>query len=376
MTIRIAGAINRCLWRSLRCGLFLVITLTGLSGVADSAAPLAGSPAVESQTGFAASAFIFEKAPFPSCHASTIVELGSSRLLAAWFGGKDEGEPDVGIWMSRHDGKVWSVPVEVADGVDATGRRFPCWNPVLFRSPDGVLLLFYKVGPSPSRWWGLLKRSTDDGKTWSAAEKLPDGILGPIKNKPILLSGCVLLCGSSTEHDGWRVHAEWTPDLGKTWERTGPLNDGRETGLIQPTFFKHKDGKLQMLCRSRQKFIFESWSEDAGRSWTPPRPTPLVNPNSGIDGVTLADGRALLVYNHTANGRSPLNVAISADGTSWRAALVLENTPGEFSYPAVIQSHDKKVHITYTWNRKKIRHVVIDPELLELQEMPDGKWPK
>jgi len=358
-------------------GNLLAALLAGFSSlVADVAAP-AEKSAIELQPGFVQSEFIYEKAPFPACHASTIVELPEGRLLTAWFGGKDEGETDVGIWISHHDGKQWSAPVEVADGIDAGGKRFPCWNPVLYRSPDGLLLLFYKVGPSPSRWWGLLKRSTDDGTTWSAAEKLPDGILGPIRNKPILLSGGVLLCGSSTEHDGWRVHIERTRDLGKTWEKTGPLNDGRELGLIQPTIFQHTDGKLQILCRSRQKFIYESWSEDAGRSWTPPRPTPLVNPNSGIDGVTLHDGRVLLVYNHTAQGRTPLNVAVSADGKTWKSALVLENAPGEFSYPAVVQSrYNKKVQITYTWNREKIRHVVIDPALVELQEMPDGKWPK
>jgi predicted neuraminidase len=303
-------------------------------------------------------------------------------LLAAWFGGSDEGASDVGIWLSHCNTKGWSAPVEVADGIqaaaatEAAGKRFPCWNPVLFRSSTGELLLFYKVGPSPSRWWGMLKRSTDDGTSWSAAERLPDGTLGPVKNKPVLLAGDILLCGSSTEHDGWRVHLEATSDFGKTWKKTGPINDGREMGLIQPTIFTHADGKLQILCRSRQKHVVESWSDDDGISWTPPRETLLVNPNSGIDGVTLADGRLLLVYNHTSKGRSPLNVAVSTDGIDWQAALVLEDSAGEFSYPAVVQTADRQVHVTYTWNRKKIRHAVIDPDRLVLKEMPDGKWPK
>jgi predicted neuraminidase len=340
------------------------------------AAPPAGAEAISSQSGFMSSEFIYEKAPFPSCHASTLVELPGKQLLAAWFGGTDEGEADVGIWVSRHDGRGWSPPVEAADGVESPDKRFPCWNPVLFRSAAGEVVLFYKVGPSPSRWWGMLKRSTDDGSTWSRAERLPDGIFGPIKNKPVLLKEGMLLCGSSTEDNGWRVHLESTRDLGKTWEKTEPLNDGRELGLIQPTIFTHAGGKLQILCRSRQKQIVESWSEDGGRTWTAPQKTALVNPNSGIDGVTLQDGRALLVYNHTPQGRSPLNVAVSGDGKTWLAALVLEDTPGEFSYPAVIQTGDKLVHFTYTWNRKKIRHVAIDPARLALREMPDGKWPK
>jgi predicted neuraminidase len=101
----------------------------------------------------------------------------------------------------------------------------------------------------------------------------------------------------------------------------------------------------------------------------------LPNPNSGIDAVTLADGRHLLVYNHTARGRSPLNVAMSADGNVWKAACVLESEPGEYSYPAVIQTADGLVHVTYTWKRQRIRHVVLDAKKLNLREMPDAQWP-
>lgn len=96
--------------------------------------------------------------------------------------------------------------------------------------------------------------------------------------------------------------------------------------------------------------------------------TGLPNPNSGIDAVMLRDGRALLVYNHTPRGRSPLNVALSSDGKTWKSALVLENLPGEYSYPAVIQSRDGLVHITYTWHREKIRHVIVDPAKLVLSD--------
>jgi len=348
------------------------------TSIAVSAGPLSGAEPIpiESQAGYSSAEFIYEAAPFPSCHASTLIEIPPASLLAAWFGGTDEGRPDVTIWTARFNGGQWSKPVEVADGVDGDGKRYPCWNPVLFRRPDGELLLFYKVGPSPSRWWGLLKRSRDDGHTWTRAEQLPVGIFGPIRNKPVLLKDGSLLCGSSTEHAGWRVHMERSDDFGGSWEKTDSLNEGRNPGLIQPTILTRSDGNLQILCRSRQQAIFESISSDAGRTWTAPRKTELPNPNSGIDGVTLQDGRQLLVYNHTAKGRFPLNVAVSGDGSKWQAALVLENVLGEFSYPAVIQSADKLVHVTYTWNRKKIRHVVLDPARFVVREMPDGTWPK
>ena len=317
--------------------------------------------------------FIYEKAPFPSCHASTLVETKQG-ILAAWFGGTDERNPDVGIWVSRRDKNGWSQLIEVANGVQADGKRFPCWNPVLFQPERGPLMLFYKVGPSPSQWWGMLMTSTDGGRTWSKPQQLPDGILGPIKNKPVQLKDGSLLCPSSTEHAGWRVHMESTKDLGKTWKKTEALNDGKQFGAIQPTILTHRSGRLQILCRSRQGKITESWSDDGGNTWAEMKSTILPNPNSGLDGVTLADGRALLVYNHTTKGRSPLNVAVSEDGKTWKAALVLEDEPGEYSYPAVIQSSDGLVHITYTWKRERIKHVAIDPRKFILRDMPEGRW--
>jgi predicted neuraminidase len=312
--------------------------------------------------GIVKSEFIFEQAPFRSCHASTIAETEGG-LVAAWFGGEAEGNADVSIWLSRFADGRWSPPKQVVDGMQPDGKRFPTWNPVLFQPKAGPLLLFCKTGPSPSKWWGVMLRSTDFGKTWGERELLPVGVLGPIKNKPLQLADGTILCGSSTEFDGCRVHMERTPDLGKTWTKTPPLNDGKEFGAIQPTILRHGQNRLQILCRSRQGRITDSWSEDAGKTWSPMKATELPNPSSGIDAVTLKDGRQLLIYNHNSTGRRyPLNLATSTDGKSWSPGPVLEaEPPGEYSYPAIIQTSDGLVHATYTWNRKRIKHVVLDP---------------
>jgi len=337
----------------------------------------AGAPAAAgySGPGVVAKEFIFEQAPFRSCHASTIAETPAG-LVAAWFGGTEEGSPDVGIWVSRKGPEGWSRPEEVAVGADAKGNREPCWNPVLFQVPGGPLLLFYKAGPSPREWRGLLKISADAGRTWSEARRLPPTILGPIKNKPILLPDGMLLCGSSTEHRGWRVHFEWTGDCGKTWGRTPPINDGKETAAIQPTLFRTGPNRIRALVRTRQKRIFSTDSADGGVRWSPLRATSLPNPNSGIDGVTLRDGRHLLVYNHTRRGRTPLQAAVSNDAVHWQAALILEDEPGEYSYPAVIQTGDGMVHVVYTWRRKRIRHAVLDPGRFVLKPIVEGRWPR
>jgi predicted neuraminidase len=336
----------------------LLVTL--LAGCQSNSGISAQKPNPVSDAAILKSEFIYEQAPFPSCHASTVEETRNG-LVAAWFGGTDEGNRDVGIWVSRHDGGKWSPVVEVATGVQPDGKRHPCWNPVLFQPSQGPLLLFYKVGPSPSKWWGMLISSDDAGKTWSRPRRLPEGILGPIKNKPVMLEGGRLLCPSSSEHDGWRVHMEETSDLGKTWTRTDALNTAAEFAAIQPTVLLHPGNVLQIMCRSRQKVITECWSRDGGKTWEKMRASELPNPSSGVDAVTLKDGRHLLVYNPTARGRTPLNVALSSDGKNWSDVVTLESQPGEYSYPAIIQGSDGLAHVTYTWKRKRIKHVVLDP---------------
>ena len=314
-------------------------------------------------TAIVLSEFVYERAPFPAAHASTIVETPDG-LVAAWFGGAGEGKPDVGIWISRKTGAQWSAPTQVADGAQPDGTRHPCWNPVLFLPSRGPLLLFYKVGPSPREWWGETRTSTDNGRTWSTAIKLPPGILGPIRAKPVELSDGALLAGSSTEHAGWIAHMErFKGDLASpaAWHTSGALNDPAEFGAIQPTILVHSKARLQILCRSRQGVITEAWSEDGGETWSRMMATRLPNPSAGIDGLRLKDGRFLLVYNPSATSRDKLEIAVSPDGKSWRPAVVLENAPGEYSYPAVVQTGDGLVHVTYTWRRERIKHVVVDP---------------
>lgn len=313
--------------------------------------------------------YLFSEAPFQECHASTIEETKEG-LVAAWFGGSKEGNWDVEIWITREINGRWTYPVSVANGIQHDKKRYPCWNPVLFQAPDNNLMLFYKVGPSPSKWWGEVKISKDCGKTWSDAQRLPEDILGPVKNKPVLLNDGRLICASSTEvgpNTGWRIHFEVTKDFGKTWRYVGPIDTASVYNAIQPSILHHGGDTIQLLARSKDDGIITGWSYDNGMNWAPLQVTGLPNPNSGIDAVTLKNGWQLLVYNRSGKiankwtgKRTPLNVAISKDGINWKDILVLEDQPGEYSYPAVIQSKDGHIHITYTWNRRKIKYAELD----------------
>lgn len=346
--------------------------------------------AAEPNTGLLKSEYIYDTGSYPQIHATTIVETPTG-LVSAWFGGTHERHPDVGIWVSRFvDGK-WTPSVEVANGVqytkaDGTVVRHPTWNPVLFQPKDGPLLLFYKDGPTPEKWWGMLTSSNDGGKTWEQPRRLPEGILGPIKNKPVQLSDGSILCPTSNETpekpSKWTVHFERTRDYGKTWELIGPINDGVAIQAIQPSILFLGGNKLMALGRSRQDKIFEATSEDNGKTWSEMKLGNLPNNNSGTDAVTLKDGSHLIIYNHIAGTpgkwggkRTPLNIAASKDGKNWQAALVLETEPGEYSYPSIIQTSDGLVHVTYTWKRQKVKHAVIDPTKLTLRDIVDGQWP-
>jgi predicted neuraminidase len=346
----------------------LVATIIGGCGLASLQAADVGAGAIVSR------GFVFGDLPTPSCHASTIAETKPGEFIAAWFGGTTEGKPDVGIWTSRLEHGSWTAPVEVTTGVQPDGTRWPCWNPVLFQKPGGELLLFYKVGPSPVKWWGLVRSSTDGGRTWSEAERLSregtaieGGPVGPIKNKPVMVGRDVILAPSSTEGaTGWRTHFERSADGGKTWELIGPVNDGKAIGAIQPSILDLGGGKLLALGRTlSSKRLFQIESGDGGLTWGEMTLMDLPNPNSGTDAVTLADGRHLLIYNHSETARCPLNIAVSTNGRRWTPAVTLETVHAEYSYPAIIQAADGKVHVTYTWKRKKIAYAVINPAKID-----------
>jgi len=318
--------------------------------------------------------FVFVDAPFSSAHASTIVETKPGELLAAWFGGSREGADDVEIWTSRRSGdRDWTPPAVVT-----SYPEMPTWNPVLFNI-GGVTRLYFKIGPSPREWIGAYRETADAGRTWGDVRYLPAGLTGPVRAKPIRLSDGTLLAGTSVEagYDGdtprdapyrsWAVWIERSDDDGSSWTKRGPVAiPGEPFGVIQPTFWETDAGDVHIFMRSATTpRVHEAVSSDHGLTWSVARRTRLPNPNSGLDVVRLRDGRLVLVLNHNETGRNPIHLVVSTDeGVTWSAPLILEEGPGEYSYPAVIESADGLLQITYTWRRERIRHVVIDPDRL------------
>lgn len=314
-------------------------------------------------------------------HASTVVELKDGDVMAAWFGGTREGATDVAIYGARLHNGQWSPLTELAraDGV-------PCWNPVLFHTRDGRLWLYYKYGKKPDSWAGARKFSLDEGRTWSAEERLPAGILGPIKDKPLVLPSGVVVSGSSDESHGWVVWIERSVDNARTWTKFGPITISEKsdvpdealhaavlkdlapsgashpprettTGIIQPAVVSLGKHHLRFYARSKSRsaLIAVADSTDDGKTWSEPHFIAIPNPNSGIDAVSLKDGRVVLIFNNSFDQRTPLNLAVSTDGDRFRIFKTLEDAPGEYSYPATVQAANGDLLLTYTWRRQTIK---------------------
>ncbi|MFI4912032.1 MAG: exo-alpha-sialidase [Sedimentisphaeraceae bacterium JB056] len=334
---------------------------------------------LESQDGYESSEFLYSNPPYPECHASTIVDLGSGNLAAAWFGGTCEGHIDVGIWFTKYNGTSWSEPVMLAQGPMLFPERDTLFNPLLFKHSTGKLMLFYKIGVLGSSLKGRLLTSNDNGSTWSQAIDLPSGIYGPSKNKPVELSDGSILCPSDNNVQITTVIADFA-DI-DDWDKYTYPNPNDYEGVIQSTILFHSSTTLQALFRTMEDKIAQSYSYDSGETWSNISLTTMPSNNSGIDAVTLSDGRHVLVYNHSIAGtswsgpRTPLNIAVSYNGTDWYAALILEDDPGEYSYPSIIQSSDGLIHVVYTWHRLRIKHVVLDPDDFTLTAIVNGVWP-
>ena len=323
---------------------------------------------------------LFKEAPFESCHASTVAETYNGDIVVACFGGSYEGCDDVCIWVSRlpKGAFEWTTPIIAADGVLNDTLRKACYNPVLQPMPNGELWLFFKIGSCVADWTGWLTKSRDGSRTWSPREPLPEGFLGPIKNKPLLL-GDKLLCPSSTEKDGWRIHFEILDLKTNQWHKVGPVKAAKalttmdmgkrhakpqEIMCIQPTLLQMADGSIKALCRTKNGRIATTTSRDGGETWSEVTLTDLPNNNSGIDAVTLKDGRHILVYNNVTvepgkemGPRTPLNMAISEDGEHWQIITESKESTapqGELSYPAIIQAANGHLYLTYTWLRQRI----------------------
>ena len=314
--------------------------------------------------------FLYRSASFPQCHSASIVETKKGDLVATYFGGTHERNPDVCIWVSRKPkgATEWTAPQMAADGVFRPDYREACWNPVIHEMPNGELRIYFKIGVNVAGWKGWMVRSKDGGKTWSRREQLPDDLYGPIKNKIIMNKGR-LIAPTSDERHGWKCYFEYSDDWGKTWKRTDFVKADSGLLAIQPSILVLPDGRLEALCRTRSRHVGVTFSNDNGETWSKLQLIDMPNNNSGLDAVNLKDGRYALICNDwpiepdkQKGARTPLSVMLSDDGLHWKHWVTLEDSPiNQYSYPSIIQTRDGHLHAVYTWRRLRVKHVELLP---------------
>ncbi len=339
---------------------------------------------------------------YPSCHSASICQLTNDDLLVAWFAGRYEGDQNSVIMLSRKsiESDNWSSPQVLVDVYNKAAG-----NPRLFVGPDDNLWLISPINYGAWCQGGtrlFVKRSCDNGLSWTDLELLlPDlGILG--KNKPLLTASGTFLIPCEFERY-WQPVFLRSTDKGNTWDIIQvPSNNFR---LHQPTLYQNNSGHIIALMRSWEGFIYRTISYDEGLTWTIPEPTSIPNNNSGIDVVRMKNGCLVLACNPCHLGengltivsendrpdfidvielnnadvdqinrielgligksnpsfpiwgpRNQLSLLLSRDdGLNWSRIIDVENSPGEHSYPAIISDSKDQILIVYTSKRKKIK---------------------
>lgn len=313
----------------------------------------------------------------PSAHSSAVCTLPSGDLLAVWYGGSREGGKDVALYTARLPAGAtrWSRPVRTIDRelaqaeLDRVIKKVG--NAVVFPDRNGLVWLVY-VTVSVGGWSGSainVKISRDEGRTWGESQRLNCNpflnLSSLVRNKPIYADDGRI--GLPVYHE---MATKFPQILWLTPGQDGTLVDyrirnlGHAPDLIQPSLVPVGGNRVLMLLRDggENRVLHIAHSHDNGWTWTEPEPTSLPNPDAAVDALRLRDGRILLAYNHAAQGRDNLQLAVSADdGRTWRAGPVIEAAANEeFSYPNLAEDHHGRIHLTYTWKRERIRHAVFN----------------
>lgn len=319
-------------------------------------------------------------------HVASICELSDDRLAAAWYSGSREGAMDVAIFFSTRGPAAeaaWSEPRPIVDRLSASRelRRYvkKVGNPLLFTDDDGRLWLVY-VTITFGGWSASslnVKTSDDGGATWTDSRRLT---LSPflnlselVRNNPVPLQGGGFAIPIYHEFVGKFPELLWFPPAespaGLSWRKTR-MAGGRS--YIQPSVVPLDGRSAQAFFRdgSDRRAVARALTRSGGVSWTRPAPLDLPNPDAAVSALKLSDGRLLMAFNDSRDGRGNLKLAVSGDqGLSWRRVATLEDQPGErFAYPYLFRARDGKIHLVYTWRMKRIKHVAFNESWLRAKE--------
>lgn len=315
-------------------------------------------------------------------HVSSIAPIDKDRLLCVWYAGSREGAKDVAIFMAIYDENtgLWSNPLKLIDREIASRelKRYvkKVGNPMLMRDFSGRLWLFYS-SVIAGGWSGssINYKTTTDGVHWAESKKL---LLSPffnlthnVKNDGINFNDGTFVIPAYSELFNKNSSIIWIDEGNKNF-KIKKITGG--TDIIQPVLLPDGKDKILMFFRNAQskdrRFIPSIEFDLINKTFTPIKYTELPNPDSGFDMIRTEDGSILAVINNSFENRENLSLFISQDnGTSWRLIKVLEHHQGkEYSYPSITKSLKGFYHITYTYERKRIKHVMFNEIWLKKQK--------
>ncbi|MEY9784503.1 sialidase family protein [Sinorhizobium fredii] len=356
-------------------------------------------------------------------HAANLAFLPEGTLTCVWFGGTMEGMGDISVYMSRLEpgARRWSEPEKMSDDPAKSEQ-----NPLIFTAPDGRVWLLFTSQTSGNQDGAVVKRriSTDGGKSFGPTEVLCD-IPGTFVRQPIIVNAagdwllpvfrCIGEAGRRWTGAVDRAAVLVSRDQGKSWTMAGVPDS---IGAVHMNIVPAEDGTLVAFYRNRfATNVLRSQSSDAGLNWTAPKAVELPNNNSSIQAIRMKNGAIAMVYNHSNasmsdarrhslydeiesdggedNGsteavasarpavwgvpRAPLSLAFSTDGgRTFPRRIDLDTGDGyclsnnskdslnrEFSYPSIVEDAEGRLHVAYTYFRRAIKYVRLDPPYLE-----------
>ena len=328
----------------------------------------------------------------PSVHAGSAILLNDGNLRAFWFAGSREGATDVVIQTAVFDAKAgsWASPEVVIDRVAAEKglSRYikKLGNPLPVRSSQGKLQLYF-VTVSVGGWAGSSiswMESSDEGISWSRPQRL---ITSPALNLSTLIKAPGFDFTDGTQ--GLPVYHEWMGKFGELIRIDGGrvidkrrMSSGR--ALLQPIVFIDAPEKAVAYFRQARSAgparIASAQTENAGQSWASGIDLDLANPNAAIAGLQLSNGDRLIALNDLESARHRLVLAIAPAGTNnWNVIAELESDQTlinglhrEFSYPSLLLGANGEVHLLYTYDRRKIKHIQFDRRWIESKKNQTG----
>lgn len=352
-------------------------------------------------------------------HAANLMPLSGGDLACVWFGGTQEGIPDISVWFSRlrRGEQSWSEPVKLSDDPTRSEQ-----NPILFPAPDGKVWLLWTSQVNGRQDTSVVRYrvSADNCESWGPINTLIDNP-GTFIRQPVVVrqDGAWLLplflCrtepGIAWVGDDDISAVAISTDQGKTWKQTEVPDS---LGAVHMNIVPLSGAEMVAFYRSRwADHVRVSRSLDGGDTWSAPEDLPLPNNNSSIQVTRLQDGRLAMVHNWSSRDnaterrlslydeiedpdagktktpaadasrptafwgapRAPMTLSISSDGGhTWPVRIDLEEGDGfclsnnsresknrELSYPSIKQDADGRIHVAYTWFRKAIKHLSFDP---------------